>query len=275
MAVGWGMMGRERGFGWSGHGGPLCGGEISVYSWRRLWFIPEEECRRGRKSHRNAGTIILWEPVLLTHTVHLLLGNQINLLNYSFGLLPAKPYKPYLAVFHLENRILFLGIHTPWPILLLILSLSFSFLPIPDIQWTFNKHCMICSNKTVVLSQTYYELLHLCSFPNSVTYCRIHFPLLHLFSSKCPVYLPHYPWKLLDLPLLRSRLSFLFSVNVCVCPCVAVLYGRAGCSLSNSRNPFTHHSGQCLHMAAGQQGGPAVPKLAAVCAAQCYRALMY
>lgn len=135
VAVGWGVVDRERGFGWSGHGGPLWGGEISVYSWRRLWFIPEEECRRGGKPHRNAGTIILWEPVLLTHTVHLLLGNQINLLNYSFCLLPAKPYKPYLAVFHLENWILFLRIHTPWPILLLILSL-FSFLSSPFLAYS-------------------------------------------------------------------------------------------------------------------------------------------
>ena len=156
------------------------------------------------------------------------------------------------------------------------LSLFFSFLPIPGIQWTFNKHCMICSNKTVVLSQTYYEFLHLCSFPNSVAYCRIHFSLLHLFSSKGPVYLPHYPWKLPRFSTAeKPSLSFLFSVNMCVCPCVAVLYGCSGCSPSNSRNPFTHHSGQCLHMAAGQQGGPAIPKLAAVCAAQCYRALMY
>ena len=267
-------MGRERGFGWSGHGGPLWEGEISVCSWRRLWFIPEEECRREGKPCRNAGTIILWEPVLLTHAVHLLLGNQINLLNYSFGLLPAKPYKPYLAVFHLENQILFLGIHTPWPILLLILSL-FSFLPIPGMQCAFNKHCMICSNKTVVLSQTHYEPLHLCSFPISVTYCRIHFSLPHLFSSKGLVCLPHDPWKLPRLSTAeRPSPSFLFPVNMCVCPCVAVLYGCAGCSLSSSRNPFTHHSGQCLHMAAGQQGGPAIPKLAAVCAAQCYRALM-
>ena len=135
---------------------------------------------------------------------------------------------------------------------------------------------MICSNKTVVLSQTYYEFLHLCSFPNSVTYCRIHFSLLHLFSSKGPVYLPHYPLKLPRFSTAeKPSLSFLFSVNMCVCPCVAVLYGCSGCSLSNSRNPFTHHSGQCLHMAAGQRGGPAIPKLAAVYAAQCYRALMY
>lgn len=64
----------------------------------------------------------------------------------------------------------------------------------------FNKHCVIHSKKTIVLSLTYGGLSHLRSFPYSVTSCRMPSSILHLFASRGPVYLPHHPWALPRFP---------------------------------------------------------------------------